>query len=104
PEPMSRLNAAHLRCKTPPPGTPSAAQRCRSFGNLCTDADRHVAGVVTDPSGAAIAGSRVRVVKQDTGLTRALVTAGQGEYSASSLPSGTLRGYRRGNRLPADGA
>src|SRR5439155_18000377 len=47
-----------------------------------------MAGTVTDPTGAVIAGAHIQVRSKDTGLARAPVTGGQGEYSASSLPVG----------------
>ena len=47
-----------------------------------------LSGIVTDPSGAVVAGAQVKVISLATGLTRELVTDGAGEYSAPSLQPG----------------
>lgn len=47
-----------------------------------------ITGIVTDQSGAAIADAKVTLVNAGTGFTRALDTNGQGQYVASSIPSG----------------
>ena len=49
-----------------------------------------IAGTVTDPTGAAIAGAQIGIVKND-GLARALISSGEGEFSAPALPSGTYQ-------------
>lgn len=45
-------------------------------------------GTVTDPSGAAVAGARVVVTNDDTGLTRETVTSEAGLYNFGRLPVG----------------
>src|SRR5574337_1052402 len=47
-----------------------------------------IAGVVTDPTGAAIPGAHVVVANKETGLKRALVTGAEGDYSAPALLAG----------------
>lgn len=47
-----------------------------------------IAGVVTDPAGAAVSAARVSITNRDSGLTRSLTTSTEGDYSAAALPSG----------------
>ena len=47
-----------------------------------------IAGVVTDPAGAAILGARVVITNKETQARRELVTATEGDYSAPALPAG----------------
>jgi Carboxypeptidase regulatory-like domain len=47
-----------------------------------------IAGVVTDPSGAAIPGASVIVTNKETGLRRALAVSEAGEFSAPALLPG----------------
>ncbi len=47
-----------------------------------------IAGVVHDPSGAVIAGAQVQAINRATGLARATLTTGQGDYSFPALPAG----------------
>jgi hypothetical protein len=47
-----------------------------------------IAGIVTDINGNPIAGARIRLTKRDSGLTRSMITAGQGDFSAAALPPG----------------
>jgi outer membrane receptor protein involved in Fe transport len=47
-----------------------------------------VNGTITDNSGAAVAGAEVKVVSDATGLTRDVVTAEDGNYTATELPPG----------------
>jgi hypothetical protein len=47
-----------------------------------------IAGVVTDPTGAAIPGAHVMIRNQQTGAQRALVTTNEGDYSAPALLAG----------------
>jgi hypothetical protein len=47
-----------------------------------------IAGLVTDPTGAAIPSARVVITNNETGLKRVLVTGAKGEYSAPALPPG----------------
>ena len=64
-----------------------------------------IAGIVTDSSGAALAGARVSVVNQDTGLARLLPTSSEGTYSVAALLPGLYKvvaeaeGFRRLERL-----
>jgi Carboxypeptidase regulatory-like domain len=50
--------------------------------------DGSIAGVVTDPSGAAIPGASVIVTNKETGLRRALAVSEAGEFSAPALLPG----------------
>src|SRR5712692_1409988 len=50
-----------------------------------------IAGLVTDPSGAHVAGAHVSIVNRDSGLIRNLTTSTEGDFSAAALPSGTYR-------------
>jgi hypothetical protein len=60
-----------------------------------------IAGRALDPSGAAISGARVVVTNRETHAIRELVTAAEGDYSASALPPGVYdvvaeaRGFER---------
>jgi len=47
-----------------------------------------VSGVVTDPTGAAIANASVVVHNNDTGTQRTLVTGSSGAFSAPSISVG----------------
>src|SRR4030095_1253029 len=57
--------------------------------------------VVTDPVGARVAGAQIDIVNRSRGLTRALTTSTEGEYSAPALPPGLYQvtleaaGFRR---------
>ena len=44
-----------------------------------------IAGVVTDPSGAAVASASVTVKSLNTGSTRTTVTSGNGDYTITNL-------------------
>jgi hypothetical protein len=48
-----------------------------------------ILGTVTDPSGAVVAGARVVVHNNGTGLERTIVTSADGSYSVPELPIGT---------------
>ena len=60
-----------------------------------------LAGVVTDPAGARVAGARIDIINRSSGLTRALTTSTEGEYSAPALSPGSYQitleaaGFRR---------
>ena len=60
-----------------------------------------IAGVVTDPAGARVAGAHVDIVNRYSGLTRGLITSTEGDYGTSALPPGTYQliveaaGFRR---------
>src|ERR1700676_383076 len=47
-----------------------------------------IAGLVTDPTGAAIAQARVAITNTATGLNRTATTSAEGTYSTPSLPAG----------------
>ena len=47
-----------------------------------------ILGTVTDASGAVVRGAKVTALQTSTGLTRAEVTNGEGEYSIPQLPVG----------------
>ncbi|HZT33805.1 MAG TPA: TonB-dependent receptor [Bryobacteraceae bacterium] len=47
-----------------------------------------VGGVVSDPSGAPIAGAQVRMTETSKGLVRSTLTDGQGRYALPNLPVG----------------
>jgi hypothetical protein len=47
-----------------------------------------IVGTVTDPSGAAVPNASITVTNTDTGLSRTLTTAGDGQYVAPSLQIG----------------
>ena len=48
-----------------------------------------ITGVVTDPSGATLAGARIRATSQTTGLDYRTVSADSGVYVLTALPIGT---------------
>ncbi len=48
-------------------------------------------GRITDPSGAAIPGARVTILRPDTGLARSVTTNAQGGYEFPALPPGNYR-------------
>ena len=50
-----------------------------------------IAGVVSDGTGAALAGARVDIVNRQTGQTRTLTTSADGVYNAAGLPSGVYQ-------------
>src|SRR5215510_3601132 len=50
-----------------------------------------IAGVVLDPSGAAVTGAQVKLVSMATGLTRAVATSEQGAYSFLALLPGEYK-------------
>ena len=61
-----------------------------------------IQGIVTDPTGAAIAGAGVAVKNVNTGLSRTVTTSEDGTYSVPELPIGTYSvtveksGFRQG--------
>ena len=44
-----------------------------------------LSGLITDPSGLAVAGARMSVQNSNTGATRAVSSNAQGEYSVPAL-------------------
>ena len=59
---------------------------CCAFGQTFRGS---IQGTVTDPSGAAIVGAKVKVFSTATGFSRTVTTNEQGEYQTSELPLGT---------------
>src|SRR5690348_10451672 len=51
----------------------------------------NITGIVTDPSGAAIASAELSVVSRDTNATAKSITTSSGEYNAPNLPPGVYR-------------
>jgi Carboxypeptidase regulatory-like domain len=47
-----------------------------------------ILGTVTDDTGAVVAGAKVTIVNEGTGLTRTVTADNHGEYNAPSLPTG----------------
>ena len=68
---------------------------------FCQDATGRVAGTVTDPSGAVIAGAKVTVTNAATGISRETTTGTDGAYQLLQVPIGDYRvaaeapGFRR---------
>ncbi len=61
------------------PGAPAAlAQTYRG----------HIAGVITDASGAVVPGAKVTITNVGTGLTRETNTDAEGYYAVAELPIG----------------
>ncbi|MCI0418228.1 MAG: carboxypeptidase-like regulatory domain-containing protein [Acidobacteria bacterium] len=60
-----------------------------------------IAGVVTDPADARVAEAYLMILNRDSGLTRSVTTAAEGDYSAPALPPGVYQitaqatGFRR---------
>ena len=50
-----------------------------------------IAGVATDPSGAAVIGARISITNRDRGLSRNLTTSADGIYSVAALPAGVYQ-------------
>jgi hypothetical protein len=50
-----------------------------------------IAGVATDPAGAAVIGARISVINRDRGLVRNLLTSAEGIYSVAALPAGVYQ-------------
>src|SRR5207253_115093 len=62
-----------------------------TFGLMAQSERGSITGIVTDPSGAAIASAELSVVNRDTNATTRLATTGSGEYSAPNLLPGSYR-------------
>jgi hypothetical protein len=64
---------------------------------LCTGSwaqsveNSRVTGLVTDPSGATVAGAQVQMTQTGTGLVRTVETNGDGTYTIPDLPSGAYQ-------------
>jgi hypothetical protein len=61
---------------------------CLAFGQSTTGT---LVGTVTDPTGAVIAGARVRVANEGTGVNFDAVTNASGDYVVPNLPAATYR-------------
>ena len=48
-----------------------------------------ITGVITDASGAVVAGAKISVQNPDTGSMYAATSTGTGNYTVAQLPSGT---------------
>ena len=59
---------------------------CPLFGQ--TPATTSLSGRISDPRGARVAGARIELTNQGTGLTRESSTNDEGLYSIASLPPG----------------
>ena len=57
-------------------------------GSAWAQGEASISGVVTDPTGAIIAGATVKVRNSETGVTRTLVSDSSGRYEASLLSVG----------------
>lgn len=64
------------------------ALTCSAFAQM---QNGQFSGTVLDPTGAAVAGARVTVINQGTGLTVTLTTNSNGNYTAKELPIGTYK-------------
>jgi hypothetical protein len=51
----------------------------------------NITGLLTDPSGAAIAGAQLTIVQTATNAVAKAQTTGSGEYNAPNLPPGVYR-------------
>ena len=51
----------------------------------------NIGGIVTDPTGAAVAGAELSVISRDTNATFKMATASSGEYNAPNLLPGVYR-------------
>jgi hypothetical protein len=50
-----------------------------------------VQGTVTDPTGAVIAGARVRITPEDPALSQEKLSAGNGQFSFNNIPAGSFQ-------------
>jgi carboxypeptidase family protein len=63
-----------------------------------------ISGIVTDPTGAALAGAQVSIVNRATGLSRTLTSSSEGHYTAAALPpavyavTGEASGFKQMDR------
>jgi len=60
-------------------------------GRAQTAATGAITGIVTDPSGAVIAGATITVTSQNTGATWTAMSSGRGTYVVPLLPPGAYR-------------
>ena len=51
----------------------------------------NITGIVSDPTGAAVAGAQVSVVNRDTNATARVVASSAGEYNVPNLLPGVYR-------------
>ena len=72
---------------------------CMLAAGLCSlyaaDPTGTIAGTVTDPSGAVIAGAKVKATAGSTGLTRSTTTGVDGGYLLPLMPGRELHDCRR---------
>lgn len=62
---------------------------CVSLSLVAQKITGTITGVVVDASGAVVSGAEVTVTNTETGATRMVKTATQGEYAFADLPAGT---------------
>ncbi|HEU0124154.1 MAG TPA: TonB-dependent receptor [Bryobacteraceae bacterium] len=68
------------------------ALACLGAATLCAQSERgNFTGIVTDPTGAAVAGAQLTLVHRDTNGTTKGVTTGSGEYNLPNLVPGVYR-------------
>src|SRR5262245_52038323 len=90
----------------------SALALLTAFLVFAADPTGSISGKVVDPSGAAVAGAKLRVASQTTGLTREATSSSDGGFLFPLLPPGTynlsaeangFRGYeQRGLIVPVN--
>jgi hypothetical protein len=51
----------------------------------------NIIGMVTDQTGAPVAGAHINIINRDSGLSRNLTTSGEGDYSAAVLLPGVYK-------------
>lgn len=62
-----------------------------AFATFAQSERGNIAGIVTDPTGAAVAGADILVISRDTNATTRIVTTSTGEYNAPNLSPGSYR-------------
>lgn len=73
-------------------------------GSVALGQEATIVGTVTDPTGAAVPNASITVTNADTGLTRTMVTAGDGQYVTPDLHIGhylvraRATGFKAGER------
>jgi hypothetical protein len=64
---------------------------CSAFGARAQVTTASVRGTVMDEQGAAVAGAEVSITSSDTGYTRSMKSASDGQYNFQELPLGTYQ-------------
>ena len=64
---------------------------CASNAPISAQSTASLQGTVTDPSGALVAGAKIKVRNQGTGVERVTETDGSGSYLVAALPVGVYR-------------